>query len=160
MATSPTPVRPLSPRSGPRPLTTPWAPHTQQDQNGPLPMQTALAQRVFALAAVEERPTTLSAPGARAIWLCDDLPAGPKDAFLGNREIGHFHPWDGSLHIALPPDLAKGAVTAGWAEVHPVARAGMAPEHVVMLYGPRDEGEVQVLFDLIAAAVDRAAGQE
>ncbi len=123
-------------------------------------MQTALARRVFALAAVEERPTTLSAPGARAIWLGDDLPAGPRDAFLGNREIGHFHPWDGSLHIALPPDLALEAVKAGWAEVHPVARAGMAPEHVVMLYGPRDEGEVQVIFDLVSAAVDRAAVQE
>jgi hypothetical protein len=64
------------------------------------------------------------------------------------------------LHIALPPDLAAEAVKAGWAEVHPVARAGMASEHVVMLYGPRDEGEAQVLFDLVSAAVDRAAGQE
>ncbi len=160
MATRPASARPLPSRPGPRPLTTSWAPHIQQDQNAPQPLQTALARRVFALAAVEERPTTLSAPGARAIWLRDDLPAGPRDAFLGNREIGHFHPWDGSLHIALPPDLAREAVKAGWAEVHPVARAGMAPEHVVMLYGPRDEGEVQVIFDMVSAAVDRAAGQE
>jgi phospholipase/carboxylesterase len=121
-------------------------------------MQTALAQRVFALPAVEERPTTMSAPGARAIWLRDGLPVGPQDAFLGNREIGHLHPWDGSLHIALPPDLAEEAIKAGWAEVHPVARAGMAPEHFVMLYGPRDEGEVAVLADMVAAAVHRAAG--
>lgn len=121
-------------------------------------MQTALAQRVFALAGVEERPTIVSAPGARAIWLRDHLPAGPKDAFLAEREIGHFHPWDGSLHMALPPELAQEAVRAGWAEVHPVALAGMAPQHLVMLYGPRDEGEVQVLFDLIAAAVARAGG--
>jgi hypothetical protein len=122
-------------------------------------MQTALAERIFALPAVEERPTTVSAPGARAIWLRDDLPAGPQDAFLANREIGHFHPWDGSLHIALPPDLAREAVQAGWAEVHPVARQGMAPEHLVMLYGPRDEGEVEVLADLITASVRRAAAQ-
>jgi phospholipase/carboxylesterase len=123
-------------------------------------MQAAIAQRVFALATVEERPTTVSAPGARGIWLRDDLAAGPNDAFLANREIGHFHPWDGSLHIALPPDLAQAAVKAGWAEVHPVALAGMAPQHLVMLYGPRDEGEVQILFDLIAAAVARASGQD
>ena len=94
------------------------------------------------------------------VWLKDGEAAGPRDAFLGNREIGHFHPWDGSLHISLPPDLAKQAVTAGWAEVHPVARAGMAPENVVMLYGPRDEGEVGVLAALIASAVRRASGAD
>ena len=64
------------------------------------------------------------------------------------------------MHIALPPDVAREAVKTGWAEVHPVARAGMAPENVVMLYGPRDEAEVDVLADIIAAAVRRAAGQQ
>jgi hypothetical protein len=122
-------------------------------------MQSALARRIFALPTVEERPTILSAPGARAIWLRDGLPTGPPDAFLGKREIGHFHPWDASMHIALPPDLAREAIKAGWAEVHPVARAGMAPQHLVMLYGPRDEGEVDVLAEMVAAAVRRAAAQ-
>jgi phospholipase/carboxylesterase len=160
MATSMATGQTLPNRKGPRPRTTDWAPHLQQDQNASADMLASLAQRVFALPAVEERPTILSAPGARAIWLRDGEAAGPRDAFLGNREIGHFHPWDGSMHISLPPDLAKQAVTAGWAEVHPVARAGMAPENVVMLYGPRDEGEVEVLAGIIAAAVGRAAGAE
>jgi len=149
----------LPPRLGPRPRTTLWAPHIQQDQNAPSEMQAALAARVYALPDVEDRPTTLSAPGARAIWLKDAAPAGPADAFLGNREIGHFHPWDGSLHIALPPNVAPEAVAAGWAEVHPVARAGMAPEHFVMLYGPRDEREVDVVFELILAAYRYAGGR-
>jgi len=119
-------------------------------------MQAALASRVYALPGVEERPTLLSAAGARAIWLKDDIPPGPTDAFLGGREIGHFHPWDASLHIALPPDVAREAMAAGWAEVHPVARAGMAPEHFVMLYGPCDEREVEIVFQLVAAAVRNA----
>jgi len=123
-------------------------------------MLDSLMQRVFGLPAIEERPTTLSAPGARVILLKDGQAAGPREAFLGKREIGHFHPRDGSAHISLPPDLAKQAVTAGWAEVHPVARAGMAPENVVMLYGPRDENEVEVLAEIIAAAVARAAGAD
>jgi hypothetical protein len=148
----------LPKRKGSRPQTTDWAPHIQQDQNASGEMLEVLMQRVFALTAVEERPTTLSAPGARAIWLKDGEATGPREAFLGNREIGHFHPWDGSMHIALPPELAEQAVSAGWAEVHPVARAGMAPANVVMLYGPRDESEVEVLSELVAAAVGRAAG--
>jgi len=118
-----------------------------------------LAARVYTLPDVEERPTTLSAPGARAIWLKDSVPAGPATAFLGNREIGHFHPWDGSMHVALPPDLARQAVAAGWAEVHPVARAGMAPENMLMIYGPRDQREVDVVFELLLAAYHYAGGR-
>ncbi len=80
--------------------------------------------------------------------------------FLGNREIGHFHPWDGSLHIVLDPELAEAAVTAGWAEVHPAALAGLAPRNRVMLYGPRNEAEADTILGLIAAAVQRAAGHQ
>lgn len=149
----------LPERAGPRPRTTPWAPHIQQDQNGTPEMLATLAARVYALPDVEERPTTLSAPGARAIWLKDGVPAGPVNAFLGNREIGHFHPWDEGLHVALPPDVARQAVTAGWAEVHPVARAGMAPENMVMVYGPRDEHEVDIIFGLLLAAYRYAGGR-
>lgn len=149
----------LPERAGTRPRTTPWAPHIQQDQRGSPEMQAALAARVYALPDVEEGPTTLSAPGARAIWLRDAVPAGPTNAFLGNREIGHFHPWDGSMHIALPPDVARQAAASGWAEVHPVALAGMAPENMVMVYGPRDEREVNVIFDLLQAAYRYAGGR-
>ncbi|MGH2521012.1 MAG: luciferase family protein [Anaerolineales bacterium] len=153
-------------RSGPRPRTTAWAPHIQQDQQGSPEMLAALAARVYALPDVEDRPTILSAEGARAIWLRDRVKAGPSNAFLGGygmtptREIGHFHPWDGSLHIALPPAVAQEAVAAGWAEVHPVAQAGMAPTNIVMLYGPRDESEVNVLFELILAAYRYAGGRD
>jgi hypothetical protein len=111
-------------RAGPPPRTTPWAPHIQLDQLAPPALHAALMARVFALPDVEERPGTVADPRESAIWLRDDLPAGSADAFLGNREIGHFHPWDHSLHIALPPELAHEAVAAGWAEVHPVAKAG------------------------------------
>ena len=149
------PVRP-----GPRPQTTPWAPHIQQDQIAPTGMQAMLAQRLFALPEVEERPGTVAHPAERAIWLRDQIPAAPGDVFLGNREIGHFHPWDGSLHIVLDPELAEAAVTAGWAEVHPVALAGLAPRNRVMLYGPRNEAEADTIFGLIAAAVQRAAGHQ
>jgi len=150
----------LPPRSGPRPRTTPWAPHIQQDQNAPAAMQAALAQRVFALPDVEERAGTVAHPAERAIWLRDDVPVASADAFLGNREVGHFHPWDGSLHIVLAPEPAEAAVAAGWAEVHPVALAGLAPTNRVMLYGPRDEAEVDVVFSLTAAAVRRAGGRD
>jgi hypothetical protein len=54
--------------------------------------------------------------------------------------------------LALTPDLLDEAVQAGWAEIHPAARAGRAWKNMVMLYGPRDESEAEVLFGLIAAS--------
>jgi hypothetical protein len=147
-------------RRGPLPQTSPWAPHYQLDQNAPQEMVEALKARVYALPDVEDRPTTLSAEGARAIWLKDTVPAGPVDAFLlNNHEIGHFHPWDGSLHIALPPQLADEIVEAGWAEVHPVAKAGMARINNVMLFGPRDEQELEIVFNIILASYQYAGGR-
>jgi hypothetical protein len=41
-----------------------------------------LARRVFAFPGVEERPSAISVPGARALWLRDDLPSGSQEAFL------------------------------------------------------------------------------
>lgn len=152
--------RVLPARPGPRPRTTPWAPHVQEDQNAPAAMGALPAWRVFALPEVEERAGTVAHPAERAIWLRDEIPAAPGDVFLGDREIGHFHPWDGSLHIVLDPGLAEAAAAAGWAEVHPVALAGLAPRNRVMLYGPRDETEADIIFSLIASAVRRAAGQQ
>lgn len=38
------------------------------------------------------------------------------------------------MHVALPPDVAREAIASGWAEVHPVSLAGMAPENIVMIY--------------------------
>ena len=37
-------------------------------------MQAMLAQRVFALPEVEERPGTVAHPAERAIWLRDQIP--------------------------------------------------------------------------------------
>ncbi|MGH9248764.1 MAG: luciferase family protein [Acidimicrobiales bacterium] len=147
-------------RDGPAPSTSSWAPHLQLDQNASAQMQALLKERVFALDTVEERQTVLSDPRARAIWLRDEIPIGSSEVLLaGTREIGHFHPWDGSMHIALPPDMAEQAIAAGWAEMHPVARAGKAPRNVVMLFGPRTQAELDVLFELIASAIRAADGR-
>lgn len=149
----------LPKRIGPRPHTTPRTPHIQQDQHGSRGMYATLAKRVFALPDMEEGQSTISDPRSRAFWLKRSMPAGPPNAFLGSREIGHFHPWDGSVHVMLPPDIARQAIASGWAEVHPVAVAGMAPENLVMVYSPRDEQEVNVIFALLQAAYRYAGGR-
>jgi hypothetical protein len=118
-----------------------------------------LAQRVFTLPGVQERPSAISVPGARALWLREDVPAGPREAFMIGREFAHIHPMpDGSLHAALPPEVADEAMSKGWAEQHPVARMGHIPQNVVMIYAPRDAQEVEVVAGLVVEAYRYASG--
>ncbi len=149
--------RVLPKRRGPR--TTPTNPHTQLEQNPEREVVEELAMRVFALPDVEERPSAISVPGARALSLREDIPAGPPEAFVIEREFAHIHPMpDGSLHAALPQEVAQEAVEKGWAEQHPAARMGRMPQNVVMIYAPRDAQEIEVVAGLVAEAYRYAGG--
>jgi hypothetical protein len=141
-------------RAGPRPRTTPTNPHTQLDQQ---PADSRwikeLARRVFELPGVVEEPSRISVPGARALVLGPDEPAGPPEAFLIGREFAHLHPApDHSLHAMLPAETVTEAVAAGWAEPHPVARMGLIAPTAVMLYAPRDREELDVIERLVRAS--------
>ena len=149
----------LPKRSGPRPRTTSTNPHTQLEQNPERQVVEELTRRVFALPGVEERPSAISVPGARALWLSEGVQAGPQEAFMIGREFAHIHPMpDGSLHAALPPEVAQEAIRKGWAEQHPVARSGYIPQNVVMIYAPRDAEEIEVVAGLVVEAHRYASG--
>lgn len=150
----------LPERAGQRPNTTPTNPHTQLDQNPEDLVVRELAQRLFALPDVEERPSAISVPGARALWLRDEVSPGPPEAFLIGREFAHIHPMpDGSMHAALPPELAEEVIEKGWAEQHPVARMGHIPPNVVMIYPPRNAEEIEIVAGLVAESYRHAGGR-
>jgi len=150
----------LPQRAGSRPRTTPTNPHTQLDQQPANPrLAEELARRVFALPGVVEEPSGISVPGARALVLAPDEPAGPPEAFLIGREFAHLHPApDHSAHAMLPPEVVREAIDAGWAELHPVALRGLIPETAVMLYAPRDDDELALVETLIGASRQFAGG--
>ena len=139
-------------RRGPRPRTTPTNPHTQLDQNAPVAMQEALFAWTRALPGVVVGPSHVSVPGARAFHLpaCGrPAPAG----FMLEREFAHLHPArDGSLHMTLPPEVVERVIENGWAERHPLAGQHGMPTNIVMVYGPRDEEELEVVDALVRAA--------
>jgi hypothetical protein len=147
-------MRTLPARAGDRPRTTPTNPHTQLDQQPTdLRWVEELAERVFALPGVNEEPSGISVPGARALVLAQGEPAGPPEAFLIGREFAHLHPApDHSLHAMLPEETAREAIEAGWAEPHPVALRGLIPPTAVMLYAPRSEEELDVIESLVRAS--------
>jgi hypothetical protein len=139
-------------RRGPRPRTTPTNPHTQLDQIAPVAMQEALFARASGLAGVVVAGSHVSVPGARAFH----LPACRQPApggFMVEREFAHLHPArDGSLHMALPPPIVDAVIENGWAERHPLAGKHGLPNNIVMVYGPRDAGELEIVFALVGAS--------
>jgi hypothetical protein len=145
-------------RPGPRPSTTPTNPHTQLTQNAPEDLQ----ERVFALASslpgVVVGPSAVSVPGARAFHVPESPQASPE-AFMVGREFAHLHPpSDGSLHMALPPDIVDRVIENGWAERHPLAGRYGLPGNIVMVYGPRDADELVVVEGLVRASHALATG--
>jgi hypothetical protein len=92
----------------------------------------------------------VSLPDTRAVHLRPTIAQGPGEAYLAGTEFAHLHGHgDGSLHMSLPKDVVAQAVQQGWAEPHPMARQGYLPETLVMVYGPRDQEELDIVWQLV-----------
>jgi hypothetical protein len=114
-----------------------------------------LAERVFALPFVEQRASVISVPGARALWLTDDVGPAADDAFIRGREFAHVHP-DLSLHVALAREDADAVIGAGWGEWHPWALDGRAGAWVVLLFAPRDDREITIIERIVRCSWQHA----
>lgn len=146
----------LPARQGAKPLTTPTTPHMQLDQISPVELQERLWQAMLSLPGTNARPSGISVPGTRALWLEQ---AGHADAFMIGREFAHQHPAsDGSLHMTLNPRTHALALAGGWAEPHPLA-GRFAPSTTTLVYGPRDEAELEVIWWLVQQSYRYASGQ-
>ena len=146
-------------RRGPRQATTAVNPHTQLDQNAPVELQDRLRAHALSLPGVRGGPSNVSVPGAVAFFLDDpSRPAALPDLFGG--EWGHIHPqYDGSLHLNVPTADAERLIELGWAEYHNVVERGLVPPIVIMLYGPRDEEELDAAKNVVELAYVAAGGE-
>lgn len=152
-----TPEFDLPARRGPRPTTTPTNPHTQLDQNAPVELQNRLRDHALSLPGVRRGVSRVSVPGNVAFFLDEPAKAPSIPDILGG-EWGHIHPHsDGSLHLNVPTALAERVIEAGWAEFHTLVAPGVLPPLVIMLYGPRDDDELDVCEAVVEEAY-RAAG--
>lgn len=73
-------------------------------------------------------------------------------------EIVHSHKTDGSMHLHLHPEDMRIVLDKGWGERHPLARGTTwwwhwpCPRCFMIIYGPRDEAELQQIKSIIRAA--------
>ncbi len=144
-------------RAGDRPNTHNQMPHQQVSQNAPAELQEELFERIAGLPGVVVGGSHVSVPGARAFHL-DPASAGPdSDAFMVGTEFAHLHPaHDGSLHVVLPEAAARQVVDLGWGEFHPLVAQGLMPPTNVMVFGPRDAGELDVVWEIVQASYHAA----
>lgn len=147
----------LPERRRPRPFTQQAMPHTQIGIQPVPEINTELFKRCYSLPDVQNRPTVISVPGARALWLREDLPLAHPEVIARGREFAHIHP-DGSLHVTLPPERAREAVEKGWAEPHPMAQY-LGIDGMVLVYTPLDMDELDVVSGLILDSYNFVTGQ-
>ena len=136
-----------------------WAiPQQQLSDNAPRRLQDRLFDRLSALPGVAFGPSRISVPGARGLTLPDGV--GPDAAYLVPEacEFAHVHPeHDGSMHLALPPHLAAEVVARGWGTPHPWAGSRLGAGST-LVFGPRDEAELEIVTAIAAASHACAAG--
>ncbi len=149
---------PLPQRSGARTQTSGRVPHVQIGVEPVPAVNDELLRRAFALPDVENRPTIVSLPGTRGMWLSDGVPLAHPEGIVSGREFAHIHP-DGSLHAPLPFERALEAVEKGWAERHPWADQQAGWEGLVMLFTPQSMAELDVIFQLIVESYNHVTGR-
>jgi phospholipase/carboxylesterase len=135
-------------------------PQQQRTDRAPAELQEKLFAGLSALPDVRSGQSALSVPGARGFMLTAPQ-SGPDAAFLVPHagEFAHLHPkTDGSLHVALPVHLAAEAIERGWAVAHPLAGVRLTPG-MVLVYGPRDETELDVVTSIVTTSHAWAAGR-
>lgn len=145
-------------RSGARPEVS-WAiPQQQLSDNAPSHLQEMLFARVAGLPDVVSGPSRISVPGARGLTLPEG--EGPVEAYLVPevREFAHLHPeYDGSLHLALPANLAADVVAQGWGTPHPWAGSRLT-DGFTLVFGPRDQAELEIVAGIVGTSHAFAAG--
>ena len=146
-------------RAGPRSAVSATIPQQQLTDNAPVELQERLFARLSALPGVRSRQSAISIPGARGFMLGAPR-VGPAEAFLVPQvgEFAHLHPTtDGSLHVALPVPLAAEAIEHCWAVAHPLAGIRLTPG-MVLVHGPRDEAELDIVTAIVATSHAWATG--
>lgn len=148
----------LPERPGPRVQTSGTVPHVQIGVEPVTAVNEEIYRRAFSLPGVEDRPTVVSLPGARGMWLNDDIALAHPETIVNGREFAHIHP-DGSLHAPLPFARALEVAEKGWGERHPWADEREGWDGLVMLFTPQSMDELDITWQLIVESYNYVTGQ-
>ncbi len=153
------PLDVLPVRSGEREETTGSVPHIQLTAEPVPEVDAELRRRAYLLPGVIDQESRLSLPGARSLWLSDDVEIDRPDVLQSGREFGHIHP-DGSMHVWLPVERASEVDESKWGELHPWVTQEGFWDGVVMVYTPESPEELEISLRLIVDAYNFVTGSD
>jgi hypothetical protein len=154
----------LPERKGPPPEVRGIAPQRQVTQKAGQKLLQRLGAHIECMAL--ENDTILAGTSCfekHGVGLFSTVPAYPTQHRC-NSEICHLHAIDGSMHMPLHPVDAEAVFNAGWGQRHPLARGGyferFVPVGFVMVYAPRDDGDIATVMRIVRAAAWFVSGED
>lgn len=143
-------------RAGPRPDVQGIAPHRQMDQRET--GETHQRFRSYLISLATQNPHSLrngtSCLEKHGLGIFALSPINKTGNCPG--EICHVHASDGSMHLTLHPADAQIIIRQGWGQRHPLGQGGwmkrFVPAGFMMVYAPRNEAELKVIEEIVAAA--------
>jgi len=143
-------------RLGPSPRIGARHPSLQLDQSAPDGIRARLLELAMTLEGV--RVASLREEGVSLV-LAESLAGGQPEAFLNGREFAVVRA-DGSVHLVLAPSWGQKVMDRSWAAIHPLARymAGAISPGNLIVYAPRNSGDLRVVWQILQAAHAFAIG--
>ncbi|MGX5681995.1 luciferase domain-containing protein [Schumannella luteola] len=135
-------------RPGPRPEISTEGPQRQLTQRSSAELWGRLVAETFSLPGTIEGHSAVSPASSRAVFLEIADVTTPETSLAPDARLEpiHLHGVDDtSIHLCLPRERASEVIAAGWAQPHQFGDFGTE----VLVYGPRDESELEVALALI-----------
>jgi hypothetical protein len=133
-------------------------PCLQLEDTSPVSLREELLDRASQLPGVVMQPTELSVP-ALALVMDEEFAEGQPEAFIRGHEFTLIRT-DGSVHLPLMPEWGEQVLKMRWACIHPLVRylAGALPPQNLVVYAPRDEQELEIVWRIVQASYCFARG--
>ena len=138
----------LPPRRGKRPITLRGPLHVQCSDNGDEGLLRGLVEEVGAWSNIEAGPFPIGSAELVSFRVDEDLANDDLSIFITGREFGRVLFGAPTIYLTLPLSCAHWAIVRGWAEPHFYGSFGLVPPGVMVIYTPRDEGEMVVCRSL------------
>jgi hypothetical protein len=146
-------------RCGTRPRMHRALPHLQLDQLPPAGVMEELIARSLRIPCVRSKQSRMASASSHALYLADEIAAGPPEAFIDQNEFCHLHlPPEGGIHLTLPRILREEVVRLTWGERHPIAETGLLTT-LLTVYAPRNSQELETVMGLIVQSCQFAQGK-
>jgi hypothetical protein len=148
----------LPARKGQRPQTIRGPLYIQCNGYGDSRHVNQLVDQVLTWPHIESSPPPVSPPDTIRMRLAEMAATDEPSAFLTVREFGWALLGAPTIYLALPLVCAHWAIVRGWAEPHYLASFDLMPAGAVVVYMPRDEGELGVCYFLFSLSYRFACG--